>query len=134
MMIRSSLVLIFLMATVASFAQIDPSKIDIVRDHYGVPHIFGKTDPEVAYGLAWAQAEDDFETIQLSMLAGKAMLASYKGKEGASVGSLSTLPSDGATNIRAQVGEMDQYINMSEGDAGTYADNNTGIFTIDHKV
>jgi acyl-homoserine-lactone acylase len=85
MMIRSSLVLIFLMATVASFAQIDPSKIDIVRDHYGVPHIFGKTDPEVAYGLAWAQAEDDFETIQLSMLAGKAMLASYKGKEGASI-------------------------------------------------
>ena len=84
-MIRSSLVLIFLMATVASFAQIDPSKIDIVRDHYGVPHIFGKTDPEVAYGLAWAQAEDDFETIQLSMLAGKAMLASYKGKEGASI-------------------------------------------------
>jgi acyl-homoserine-lactone acylase len=85
MMIRSSLVLIFFMATVASFAQIDPSKIDIVRDHYGVPHIFGKTDPEVAYGLAWAQAEDDFETIQLSMLAGKAMLASYKGKEGASI-------------------------------------------------
>lgn len=84
-MIRSSLLLVFLMATVASFAQIDPSKIDIVRDHYGVPHIFGKTDPEVAYGLAWAQAEDDFETIQQSMLAGKAMLASYKGKEGATI-------------------------------------------------
>ena len=74
-MIRFSLVLVFFMATLASFAQIDPSKIDIVRDHYGVPHIFGKTDPEVAYGLAWAQAEDDFETIQQSMLAGKAMLA-----------------------------------------------------------
>ena len=84
-MIRSSLVLIFLMATLASFAQIDPAKIDIVRDHYGVPHIFGKTDPDVAYGLAWAHAEDDFETIQQSMLAGKAMLAAYKGKEGATI-------------------------------------------------
>ena len=84
-MIRFPLALVFFMATLASFAQIDPAKIDIVRDHYGVPHIFGKTDPEVAYGLAWAQAEDDFETIQQSMLAGKAMLAAYKGKEGATI-------------------------------------------------
>ena len=79
-----SLVVFCLIFSSAS-AQIDPSKIDVVRDQYGVPHIFGKTDPEVAYGLAWAQAEDDFETIQLSMLAGKAMLASYKGKEGATI-------------------------------------------------
>lgn len=66
-------------------AQIDPSKIDIIRDKYGVPHIFGKTDPEVAYGLAWAHAEDDFTTIQQSLLAGKAMLAQYQGKKGASI-------------------------------------------------
>ena len=66
-------------------AQIDPSKIDIVRDKYGVPHIFGKTDPDVAYGLAWAAAEDDFNTIQLSLLAGKGMLAQYKGKTGAQI-------------------------------------------------
>ena len=38
----------------AVFAQtkIDPSAIDIVRDSFGVPHIFAKTDREVAYGLA----------------------------------------------------------------------------------
>ncbi len=66
-------------------AQFDPSKIDIVRDKYGVPHIFAKTDPEVAYGLAWAHAEDDFTTIQQSLLAGKAMLAAYEGKKGASI-------------------------------------------------
>jgi len=64
-----------------SQAQIDPAKIDIIRDKYGVPHIFGKTDPEVAYGLAWAHAEDDFETIQQSLMAGKAMLAQYQGKK-----------------------------------------------------
>lgn len=68
-----------------SQAQIDPSKIDIIRDKYGVPHIFGKTDPDVAYGLAWAHAEDDFETIQQSLMAGKAMLAEYQGKKGASI-------------------------------------------------
>lgn len=66
-------------------AQIDPAKIDIIRDKFGVPHIFGKTDPEVAYGLAWAHAEDDFTTIQQSLLAGKAMLAQYQGKKGASI-------------------------------------------------
>ncbi|HQS24765.1 MAG: peptidase S45 [Sphingobacteriia bacterium 24-36-13] len=66
-------------------AQINPAKIDIIRDKYGVPHIFGKTDPEVAYGLAWAHAEDDFTTIQQSLLAGKAMLAQYQGKKGASI-------------------------------------------------
>jgi acyl-homoserine-lactone acylase len=63
----------------------DPSKIDIVRDKWGVPHIFANTDAEVAYGLAYAHAEDDFNTIQTSFMAGKAMLGRYKGKEGATV-------------------------------------------------
>jgi len=46
----------------------DPGKIDIVRDAWGVPHIFAKTDADVAYGLAWAHAEDDFKTIQQGFL------------------------------------------------------------------
>ena len=29
---------------------------EISRDVYGVPHIYGKTDPDVAFGVAWAQA------------------------------------------------------------------------------
>jgi acyl-homoserine-lactone acylase len=66
-------------------AQINPAKIDIIRDSFGVPHIFGKTDPDVAYGLAWAHAEDDFGTIQQSLMAGKSMLAQYQGKKGASI-------------------------------------------------
>ena len=62
--------------------QIDPSKIDIVRDLYGVPHIFAPTDPEVAYGLAYAHSEDDFKTIQISYLAGNNMLSKYLGNNG----------------------------------------------------
>ena len=68
-----------------AIAQINPAKIDIIRDSFGVPHIFGKTDPDVAYGLAWAHAEDDFGTIQQSLMAGKSMLAQYQGKKGASI-------------------------------------------------
>ncbi len=36
----------------------------IVRDDFGVPHIFGKTDADVAFGVAYAHAEDDFSTLQ----------------------------------------------------------------------
>lgn len=61
---------------------IDPAKINIVRDSFGVPHIFAETDREVAYGLAWAHAEDDFETIQKTILASRSMLGQYSGKEG----------------------------------------------------
>jgi acyl-homoserine-lactone acylase len=64
---------------------IQPDSVTIARDKWGVPHIFAKTDPEVAYGLAWAHAEDDFKTIQLTLLAGKGMLGQLKGKEGAEV-------------------------------------------------
>ncbi|TFU06102.1 acylase [Polymorphobacter arshaanensis] len=48
--------------------------VRIVRDSWGVPHIFGKTDADVAYGLAYAHAEDDFGTIAetLAMVRGRA--------------------------------------------------------------
>lgn len=64
---------------------IDPSGIDIVRDAYGVPHIFAKTDAEVAFGLAWAHSEDDFQTIQKCFLASKGMLGQQTGRDGATV-------------------------------------------------
>ena len=64
------------------FSQINPDKIDIVRDEFGVPHIFAKTDAEVAYGLAWAHAEDDFETIQIGYLAGNNLLSQHLGNVG----------------------------------------------------
>ena len=65
------------------FAQINPRHVEIVRDQYGVPHIFGKTDADVAYGLAWAHAEDDFKTIQQGYLAGNALLGKHIGTKGA---------------------------------------------------
>ncbi|MFL2596518.1 MAG: penicillin acylase family protein [Flavobacteriaceae bacterium] len=64
------------------FSQINPDKIDIVRDEFGVPHIFAETDAEVAYGLAWAHAEDDFETIQIGYLAGNNLLSKHLGNVG----------------------------------------------------
>ena len=69
----------------AGFCQtkINPSAIDIVRDSFGVPHIFAKTDAEVAYGLAWAEAEDDFESMQQVILPTKGLMGKVLGKPGA---------------------------------------------------
>lgn len=57
--------------------------VEILRDTWGVPHVFGKTDPDVAFGLAYAHAEDDFVTIQGALLAARGRLASYFGQEAA---------------------------------------------------
>lgn len=84
-----SLTLVVLLATTLltqlplTAQQIDVSRIDIVRDEYGVPHIFAPTDEEVAYGLAWATCEDDFKTVQELLLGVKCKLATVKGKDGA---------------------------------------------------
>lgn len=64
---------------------INPENIDIVRDEFGVPHIFGKTDPEVAYGLEWAACEDDFETLQFLLMAAKCYLGIHLGPDGARI-------------------------------------------------
>ena len=73
----------FFLLNLQCSAQINPVNITIARDSFGVPHIFAPTDPEVAYGLAWAHAEDDFETLQLVVLSGKAKLGTGLGKKGA---------------------------------------------------
>jgi acyl-homoserine-lactone acylase len=48
-----------------------------------VPHIFAKTDAEVAYGLAYAEAEDDFKSMQEVILPAKGLMAGVQGKKGA---------------------------------------------------
>jgi acyl-homoserine-lactone acylase len=50
-----------------------------VRDAWGVPHIFGKTDADVAYGLAQAHAEDDFRNLE-------EVVAFVRGRGGAILG------------------------------------------------
>ena len=70
-------------STGSQFAKVDNSKIQIVRDQWGVPHIFADQDHEVAYGLAWANAEDDFQTMQELLIAGQGRSGQIMGKDGA---------------------------------------------------
>ncbi len=81
---RLILILIFITTSNTTFSQeIDVKNIEILRDSYGVPHIYAKTDAELAYGLAWAHSEDDFRTIQEAYLAGNGLLSKHIGLRGA---------------------------------------------------
>lgn len=56
--------------------------VRIRRDSFGVPHILGRTDADAAYGLAYAHAEDDFATIQGTLMAARGQRAMLEGKDG----------------------------------------------------
>ena len=83
--------LLVLLFSLKSYSQINPDHIEIIRDNYGVPHIYAATDPEVAYGFAWAQAEDHFKLIQEGYLAGNGLLGKLIGLKGAGADFLTQL-------------------------------------------
>lgn len=60
-------------------------EVTILRDTWGVPHIRGLTDVDAAYGLAWAHAEDDFETIQTTIAAARGKLGRVFGTDSAPI-------------------------------------------------
>ena len=78
-----SFLLLMLCSCAVAPPQSEPlTNIKIARDQWGVPHIMAPSDAEVAYGLAWAECEDDFITLQEQMAAGRGMLGKLKGKDG----------------------------------------------------
>lgn len=103
-MIRAKyLTLLLMVSSFSIFGQtVDPSQIDIIRDEWGVPHIDALTDEAATYGLAWAHAEDDFETIQLPLISAKGMLGRHLGKGGAAVDYVAALLQLEATAKRYQ--------------------------------
>src|SRR5258708_2755036 len=59
-----------------------PHDVRIRRDDWGVPHILAKTDVDAAYGLGFAQAEDDMATLQLGVFTARGRLAELQGPAG----------------------------------------------------
>ena len=58
-------------------------KAEITRDIWGVPHVYGKTDADAAFGLAYAHAEDDFKNIAENMYLYRAQMGLRDGASGA---------------------------------------------------
>ena len=57
------------------------STIDIIRDNWGVPHIYGKTDADAVFGMIYAQCEDDFPRVERNYLVATARMAEAEGEE-----------------------------------------------------
>ena len=55
-------------------------RVTIMRDKWGIPHVFGKTDADTVFGLMYAQAEDDFNRVELNYINAMGRLAEVEGE------------------------------------------------------
>ena len=43
-------------------------RVTIIRDNWGIPHIYGKSDADAVFGLLYAQCEDDFQRVEMNYI------------------------------------------------------------------
>ena len=55
--------------------------VKIIRDNWGIAHIYGKTDADAVFGMLYAQCEDDFNRVERNYLTATARLAEAFGEE-----------------------------------------------------
>ncbi len=55
--------------------------VTIIRDDFGIPHIYGKTDADAVFGLLYAQCEDDFNRVEQNYIWATGRLAEVEGEE-----------------------------------------------------
>ncbi len=67
----------------AAIVAADAYDVRVIRDRFGVPHIYGERDADVAFGLAYAHAEDDWATMEEVIFFSRGALAERKGKDAA---------------------------------------------------
>ncbi|WP_291287802.1 penicillin acylase family protein [Flavobacterium sp.] len=55
-------------------------QVTIIRDKWGIPHVYGKTDANAVFGLLYAQCEDDFKRIEMNYIEKLGRLSEIKGQ------------------------------------------------------
>jgi acyl-homoserine lactone acylase PvdQ len=55
-------------------------KVSIIRDNWGIPHVYGKTDADAVFGLLYAQCEDDFRRVEMNYIEKLGRTAEVKGE------------------------------------------------------
>jgi acyl-homoserine-lactone acylase len=58
----------------------EAQRVSIIRDTWGIPHIYGKTDADAVFGLLYAQCEDDFKRIEMNYIEKLGRMAEVKGE------------------------------------------------------
>lgn len=54
--------------------------VSIIRDNYGIPHIYGKSDADAVFGLLYAQCEDDFKRVEMNYIEKLGRMSEVKGE------------------------------------------------------
>ena len=78
-----SMTLVVLVLSTSQTLSAESFEASIERDQYGVPHIYGATDADAAFGLAYAQAEDAWPIMEGSLPFFRGSAGLYEGREGA---------------------------------------------------
>ena len=61
--------------------QTTAARVTIMRDKWGIPHVFGKSDADAVFGMLYAQAEDDFNRVELNYINAMGRLAEVEGEK-----------------------------------------------------
>ncbi|MEL7221091.1 MAG: penicillin acylase family protein, partial [Bacteroidota bacterium] len=57
------------------------SRVEIIRDNWGIPHVYGPTDADAVFGMLYAQCEDDFPRVERNYLEFTGQLALALGED-----------------------------------------------------
>jgi len=57
----------------------EAENVTIIRDSFGIPHIYGKTNADAVFGLMYAQCEDDFKRVEMNYIEKLGRLSEVKG-------------------------------------------------------
>src|SRR5437868_2107311 len=60
--------------------QREAQNVTIIRDDWGIAHIYGKTDADAVFGALYAQAEDDFNRVETNYINSMGRLAETEGE------------------------------------------------------
>ncbi len=59
----------------------EAAQVSIVRDDWGIAHVHGHTDAQAVFGMVYAQAEDDFNRIEMNYLTALGRLSEAEGEK-----------------------------------------------------
>lgn len=90
--LRMKKLIVFLLMPFSLFAQkfttaeinaykAQANQVNIIRDHWGIPHVYGKTDADAVFGLLYAQCEDDFKRVELNYIEKLGRMAEINGEK-----------------------------------------------------
>jgi acyl-homoserine-lactone acylase len=58
----------------------EAARVSIIRDDWGIAHVFGKSDADAVFGMIYAQSEDDFNRVETNYLNAMGRLAEAEGE------------------------------------------------------